>query len=103
LPDAKIELVPINTYSDKLTSFQKTADLMNDEKIVAILGDDTDESTLSMANLAAVNKVFHCAVDSKAPGLSQKSTYPLTYRTQQISKCKFFVLSSPNTTFTFFI
>ena len=62
---------------------------MNDENIVAILGDDTDESTLSMANLAAVNKVLHCAVDSKAPALSEKSTYPLTFRTQQISKCTF--------------
>ena len=87
LPDTRIELVPIDTHHDKLNSFQKTVDIINDQNIQAIIGDDTDEATLSMAVLSAVNHVLHCSPDSYSPALSKKTTYPMTFRTVPISTC----------------
>jgi ABC-type branched-subunit amino acid transport system substrate-binding protein len=84
LPDTRIEIVPINSHGENLKSFQETLNLIRNEKIVAIIGDDNDLSTQTIALTAAANNVMHCVHSSASPSLSDKSSYPLTFRSQTI-------------------
>jgi hypothetical protein len=86
LPDTRIEIVPVNTYQNKLNSFQSVLDLIKKENIVAIIGDDQEDSTALIAQAAASTNILHCAPDATSPSLSDKKSVPTTFRTQVIAE-----------------
>jgi ABC-type branched-subunit amino acid transport system substrate-binding protein len=87
LPDTMIEIIAIDAKMDDLASFQAAVNLIKKENITAIIGDDHDESTISIALTASANNVLHCTSYSTNPVLSDKKTYPMTFRTQAIATC----------------
>jgi ABC-type branched-subunit amino acid transport system substrate-binding protein len=97
LPDTKIEIIAMDSNLDPLNSFKSTLDLIKKENITAIIGDDDDRSTVAIGLTAGANNVLHCTPDSVLPSLSDKKTYPMTFRTQPISTCmkieEFFIFS----------
>jgi hypothetical protein len=72
--------VPINTNDDQLKSFQGTLDLIKQKELIAIIGDDEDQSTDTIALTSAANNIIHCASTVADPALSDKNSYPFTFR-----------------------
>ncbi|KAJ3101149.1 hypothetical protein HDU97_001615 [Phlyctochytrium planicorne] len=82
LPDTRIELVPINSRFDRGYSLTGALQLINQEKVAAIIGESNSRNTVTMAVAAAVNNVLHCSNLATTPQLSNKVDYPSTFRTQ---------------------
>ncbi|KAJ3119090.1 hypothetical protein HDU96_000005 [Phlyctochytrium bullatum] len=82
LPDTRIELVPINSRGDRGTSLTGALQMINQDRVAAIIGESNSRNTVTMAVAAAVSNVIHCANQASTPQLSNKNDYPTTLRTQ---------------------
>jgi ABC-type branched-subunit amino acid transport system substrate-binding protein len=58
---------------------------MQQDNIAAIIGEYKDDTTLTMATVAAVNNVLHCTDNAGTPLLSKKANYPMTIRTMTVA------------------
>ncbi|KAJ3116542.1 hypothetical protein HDU96_009430 [Phlyctochytrium bullatum] len=82
LPDTRIELVPLNSRLDRGTSLTGAQQLINQDRVAAIIGESNSRNTVTMGLAAAVSNVLHCANLATTPQLSSKVDYPTTFRTQ---------------------
>ncbi|KAJ3204963.1 hypothetical protein HDU67_009196 [Dinochytrium kinnereticum] len=82
LPDTRIEIVPINSRLDRGVSLTSAQQLINQDRVVGIIGEVASRNTVTMAVAAAVNNVLHCANMATTPQLGNKIDYPTTFRTQ---------------------
>jgi ABC-type branched-subunit amino acid transport system substrate-binding protein len=93
LPDTLIEIVPINSNGDLSKSFQGALSLGKNKSVVAIIGDDNDSSTQTIGLISAANNMLHCTSTTASPLLSDKQSYPLTFRYYLFSKEMYFNVS----------
>ncbi|KAJ3323443.1 hypothetical protein HDU76_013627 [Blyttiomyces sp. JEL0837] len=73
LPTTRIELVPINSQNDRGLSLKRTLAAIDNEGIVAVIGDLFSRNTVTMAVGAAINNVLHCAASATTPQLSNQA------------------------------
>ncbi|KAJ3100389.1 hypothetical protein HDU96_010359 [Phlyctochytrium bullatum] len=56
--------------------------LINQDRVAAIISESNSRNTVTMAVAAAVSNVLHCSNLATTPQLSNKADYPTTFRTQ---------------------
>ncbi|KAI8853413.1 periplasmic binding protein-like I [Chytridium lagenaria] len=82
LPDTRIDLVPINSRSDRGVSLTASQQIINQDRVAAIIGETSSRNTVTMAVAAAISNVLHCSNLATTPQLANKVDYPTTFRTQ---------------------
>ncbi|KAJ3119087.1 hypothetical protein HDU96_000002 [Phlyctochytrium bullatum] len=82
LPDTRLELVPFNSRLDRGVTLAGALQLINQERVAAVIGESNSRNTVTMAVATSVSNVIHCANLATTPQLSNKNDYPTTFRTQ---------------------